>query len=136
MSFEASWCKIDTSSLAQRMVVWFCRPKREKEGRNERDLLERIILVHDKLSLIFCCSNAYLIGVFIMASCFGYSRNLLKKQYENFTDENEDLGENASKHERISDIDVDEGITLVSTHDDAEMFDENVVDKEVDATQV
>nr|GEX03935.1 reverse transcriptase domain-containing protein [Tanacetum cinerariifolium] len=81
-----------------------------------------------------------------------FSRNLLKKQYENFTDDNEDLGENASKQERISNIDVDEGITLVSTHDDAEMFnvdqdlhgkevfvtkqDENVVGKEVDATQV
>nr|GEV29883.1 hypothetical protein [Tanacetum cinerariifolium] len=54
--------------------------------------------------------------------------------------------------ERISDIDIDEGITLVSTHDDAEIFDvdqdlsgeevfvakqdENVVEKEVDAAQV
>nr|GEX65973.1 putative mitochondrial protein [Tanacetum cinerariifolium] len=33
------------------------------------------------------------------------------------------LGEDASKQERIIDIDADEGITLVSTHDDAEMFD-------------
>nr|GEU80374.1 hypothetical protein [Tanacetum cinerariifolium] len=31
----------------------------------------------------------------------------------------------ASKHGRISDIDVNEDITLVSTHDDAEMFDAN-----------
>nr|GEY11333.1 hypothetical protein [Tanacetum cinerariifolium] len=38
-------------------------------------------------------------------------------------DDNEDLGEDASKQRRISDIDVDEGITLVSTHDDAKMFD-------------
>nr|GEW04019.1 hypothetical protein [Tanacetum cinerariifolium] len=61
------------------------------------------------------------------------------------------LGEDASKHRRISDIDADEGITLVSTHDYAEMFDadkhlhgeevfvakqdENVVEKEVDAVQ-
>nr|GEV27321.1 hypothetical protein [Tanacetum cinerariifolium] len=53
---------------------------------------------------------------------------------------------------RISDIDADEDITLVSTHNDAEMFDtdkdlhgeevfvvkqdENVVEKEVDAAQV
>nr|GFA61335.1 hypothetical protein [Tanacetum cinerariifolium] len=53
---------------------------------------------------------------------------------------------------RISDIDADEGITLVSTHNDAEMFDadkdlhgeevfvakqdENVVKKEVDDAQV
>nr|GFB41862.1 hypothetical protein [Tanacetum cinerariifolium] len=34
-----------------------------------------------------------------------------------------DLGEDASKQGRISDIDADGGITLVSTHDDAEMFD-------------
>nr|GEY38260.1 putative ribonuclease H-like domain-containing protein [Tanacetum cinerariifolium] len=62
------------------------------------------------------------------------------------------LGEDASKQGRISDIDADEGITLVSTHDDAEMFDvdqdlhgeevfvakedENVVEKEVDSAQV
>nr|GFA62714.1 ribonuclease H-like domain-containing protein [Tanacetum cinerariifolium] len=45
---------------------------------------------------------------------------------------NEDLGEDASKQGRISDIDADEGITLVSTHNDAE----NVVEKEVDVTQV
>nr|GEV03322.1 uncharacterized mitochondrial protein AtMg00810-like [Tanacetum cinerariifolium] len=37
-------------------------------------------------------------------------------------DNNEDLGEDASKHGRISDIDANEGITLVSTHDGAEMF--------------
>nr|GEV59115.1 hypothetical protein [Tanacetum cinerariifolium] len=65
----------------------------------------------------------------------------------------EDLGEeDASKHGRISDIDADEDISLVSTHDDAQMFDvdkdlhgeevfvaqqdENVVEKEVDAAQV
>nr|GEU47616.1 hypothetical protein [Tanacetum cinerariifolium] len=64
----------------------------------------------------------------------------------------EDLGEDASKQGRISDIDADEGITLFSTHDDAKMFDadkdlhgeevffakqdENVVEKEVDAAQV
>nr|GEU80873.1 hypothetical protein [Tanacetum cinerariifolium] len=68
------------------------------------------------------------------------------------SDDDEDLGKNASKQGRISDIDVDEGITLVNTHDDAEMFDvdqdlsgeevfvakqdENVVEKEVDAAQV
>nr|GFA97600.1 hypothetical protein [Tanacetum cinerariifolium] len=68
------------------------------------------------------------------------------------SDDNEDLGEDASKHGRISDIDADECNTLVSTHDDAEMFhedkdlhgedvfvaqqDENVVEKEVDAAQV
>nr|GEY18938.1 hypothetical protein [Tanacetum cinerariifolium] len=33
------------------------------------------------------------------------------------------LGEDASKHRRTSAIDADEGITLVSTYDDAEMFD-------------
>nr|GEW58077.1 ribonuclease H-like domain-containing protein [Tanacetum cinerariifolium] len=75
----------------------------------------------------------------------------LSARIESFND-NEDLGENASKQEMISDIDVDEGITVVSTHDDAEMFDadkdlhdeevfvakqdENVVEKEVDAAQV
>nr|GEW21907.1 ribonuclease H-like domain-containing protein [Tanacetum cinerariifolium] len=32
------------------------------------------------------------------------------------------LGEDASKQERIIDIDADEGITLVSTHDDAEIY--------------
>nr|GEX55530.1 hypothetical protein [Tanacetum cinerariifolium] len=58
----------------------------------------------------------------------------------------------ASKQGRIRDIDADEDITLVSTHDEAEMFDadqdlggqevfvakqdENVVEKEVDAAQV
>nr|GEZ06097.1 retrovirus-related Pol polyprotein from transposon TNT 1-94 [Tanacetum cinerariifolium] len=66
--------------------------------------------------------------------------------------DNEDLGKDASKHRRISDINADEGITLVSTHDDAKMFDvdqdlhgkevfvakqdENVVEKEVDHAQV
>nr|GEX39086.1 putative ribonuclease H-like domain-containing protein [Tanacetum cinerariifolium] len=66
---------------------------------------------------------------------------------------NKDLGEDASKQGRISDIYADEGITLVSTHDDAEMFDadkdlhgeevfvakqdeNNVVEKEVDVAQV
>nr|GEU95801.1 hypothetical protein [Tanacetum cinerariifolium] len=39
------------------------------------------------------------------------------------SDVNEDLGKDASKQGRISAIDADEGITLVSTHDDAEMFD-------------
>nr|GEY17524.1 copia protein [Tanacetum cinerariifolium] len=68
------------------------------------------------------------------------------------SDDDEDLGEDASKHERISDIDADEGITLVSIHDNAEMFDadkdvhgeevfvaqqdENVVEKEVNVAQV
>nr|GEV66969.1 hypothetical protein [Tanacetum cinerariifolium] len=68
------------------------------------------------------------------------------------SDDDEDLGEDASKHGRISDIDADEGINLVSTHNDAEMFDadqdlgyeevfvaqqdENVVEKEVDAAQI
>nr|GEW45933.1 hypothetical protein [Tanacetum cinerariifolium] len=69
------------------------------------------------------------------------------------SDEDEGLGEeDASKHRRISDIDADEGITLVSTHDDTKMFDadqdlhgeevfvtkqnENVVEKEVDVAQV
>nr|GFA49078.1 hypothetical protein [Tanacetum cinerariifolium] len=68
------------------------------------------------------------------------------------SDDEQSLGEDASKQGRISDIDADEGITLVSTHDDAEMFDadqdlhgekvfvakqdENVVEKEVDVVQV
>nr|GEU36199.1 hypothetical protein [Tanacetum cinerariifolium] len=68
------------------------------------------------------------------------------------SDDNEDLGEDASKQGRISDIDADESIALVSTHDDAKMFDvdkdlhgeeefvakqdENVVEKEVDAAQI
>nr|GEX53923.1 hypothetical protein [Tanacetum cinerariifolium] len=68
------------------------------------------------------------------------------------SDDEQSLGEDASKRERISDIDADEGITLVSTHDDVEMFDanqnlhgeevfvrkqgENVVKKEVDVAQV
>nr|GEZ53305.1 retrovirus-related Pol polyprotein from transposon TNT 1-94 [Tanacetum cinerariifolium] len=67
------------------------------------------------------------------------------------SDDEQSLGEDASKQGRISDIDSDEGITLVSTHDDVEMFDadqnlggeevfvakqdENVVE-EVDAAQV
>nr|GEW28946.1 uncharacterized mitochondrial protein AtMg00810-like [Tanacetum cinerariifolium] len=38
-------------------------------------------------------------------------------------DDDKDLGKDASKQGRISDNDADEGITLVSTHDDAEMFD-------------
>nr|GFA43146.1 hypothetical protein [Tanacetum cinerariifolium] len=49
------------------------------------------------------------------------------------SDNNKDLGEDASKQERISDIDADEGITLVSTHDDAEMFD---VDKDLNGEDV
>nr|GEV24475.1 retrovirus-related Pol polyprotein from transposon TNT 1-94 [Tanacetum cinerariifolium] len=68
------------------------------------------------------------------------------------SDDEQSLGEDASKHERISDIDADEGINLVGTHDDAKMFDadkdlhgeevfvakqdENVVKKEVDDAQV
>nr|GEZ90167.1 hypothetical protein [Tanacetum cinerariifolium] len=64
----------------------------------------------------------------------------------------QDSGEDASKRQRISDIDADEDITLVSTHDDVEMFDadkdlhgeevfvakqdENIVEKEVDVAQV
>nr|GEY94290.1 zinc finger, CCHC-type, retrotransposon Gag domain protein [Tanacetum cinerariifolium] len=68
------------------------------------------------------------------------------------SNDNEDLGEDASKRQRISDIDADEDITLVSTHDDVEMFDadkdlhgeevfvakqdENIVEKEVDVAQV
>nr|GFA22371.1 hypothetical protein [Tanacetum cinerariifolium] len=68
------------------------------------------------------------------------------------SDDNEDLGEDASKQGRISDINADEDITLVSTHDDEQMFDaaqdlggeevfvakqdENVVEKEVGAAQV
>nr|GEV05212.1 hypothetical protein [Tanacetum cinerariifolium] len=43
------------------------------------------------------------------------------------------LSEDASKQERISDIDADEGITLVSTHDDAEMFD---ADKDLHGEEV
>nr|GEX19080.1 hypothetical protein [Tanacetum cinerariifolium] len=46
----------------------------------------------------------------------------LKRRVES-SDDNEDLGEDTSKLGRISDIDADEGITLVSTHDDAKMFD-------------
>nr|GEU67980.1 hypothetical protein [Tanacetum cinerariifolium] len=69
-----------------------------------------------------------------------------------FSDDNQYLGEDTSKQGRISDIDADEGVTLVSTHDDAEMFnvdqdlhgeevfvakqDKNVVEKEVDVVQV
>nr|GEY41125.1 hypothetical protein [Tanacetum cinerariifolium] len=68
------------------------------------------------------------------------------------SDDEHSLGEDVSKHRRISDIDAVEGITLVSTHDDAEMFnvdqdlhgeevfvakqDESVVEKEVDVAQV
>nr|GEX37484.1 putative ribonuclease H-like domain-containing protein [Tanacetum cinerariifolium] len=68
------------------------------------------------------------------------------------SDDNEDLGDDVSKQGRISDIDADKDITLVSTHNDAEMFDtdkdlhgeevfvakqdENIVEKEVDAAQV
>nr|GEU76011.1 hypothetical protein [Tanacetum cinerariifolium] len=37
------------------------------------------------------------------------------------SDDNEDLGEDASKQKRISVIDADEGITLVSTHDDKQI---------------
>nr|GEV05230.1 putative reverse transcriptase domain-containing protein [Tanacetum cinerariifolium] len=39
------------------------------------------------------------------------------------SDDNEDLGEDASKQGRISDIDTDKGITLVSTHDNKQIFD-------------
>nr|GEV44415.1 hypothetical protein [Tanacetum cinerariifolium] len=39
------------------------------------------------------------------------------------SDDDEDLGEDAFKQRRISDTDADEGVTLVSTHNDAEMFD-------------
>nr|GFD02535.1 hypothetical protein [Tanacetum cinerariifolium] len=62
------------------------------------------------------------------------------------------LCEDASKQERISNIDANEDITLVSTRDDAEMFDadqdlsgeevfvakqdKNVAEKEVDVAQV
>nr|GEY07515.1 hypothetical protein [Tanacetum cinerariifolium] len=63
------------------------------------------------------------------------------------SDDEQSLGKDASKQGRINDIHTDEGITLVSTHDDAdkdlhdeEVFvskqDENVVEKEVDAAQV
>nr|GEV59348.1 hypothetical protein [Tanacetum cinerariifolium] len=68
------------------------------------------------------------------------------------SDDEPSSSEDASKQERISAIDADEGTNLVSTHDDVEMFDtdkdlhgkdvfvakqnENVVEKEVDAAQV
>nr|GEX59073.1 putative ribonuclease H-like domain-containing protein [Tanacetum cinerariifolium] len=42
------------------------------------------------------------------------------------------LGDDASKHGMISDIDADEDITLVSTHDDAEMFDAKIFDADQD----
>nr|GEV38457.1 putative ribonuclease H-like domain-containing protein [Tanacetum cinerariifolium] len=67
-------------------------------------------------------------------------------------DDKQSLVEDAHKQGRISNLDANEGISLVSTHDDAEMFDadkylhgeevfvtkqdENVVKKEVDAAQV
>nr|GEV78852.1 hypothetical protein [Tanacetum cinerariifolium] len=67
------------------------------------------------------------------------------------SDDEPSLGKDASKHRRISDIDADEGITQVSTYNDAKIFDadkdlhgeevfvakqdENVVEKEVDAAQ-
>nr|GEW06727.1 hypothetical protein [Tanacetum cinerariifolium] len=41
------------------------------------------------------------------------------------SNDEQSLGEDASKQGRISDIDADEGITLVSTHDDAKMFDDD-----------
>nr|GEV22733.1 ribonuclease H-like domain-containing protein [Tanacetum cinerariifolium] len=47
----------------------------------------------------------------------------LTARVESSDDDDEDLSEDASKQGRISDIDADEGIILVSTHDDAEMFD-------------
>nr|GEW25137.1 hypothetical protein [Tanacetum cinerariifolium] len=47
------------------------------------------------------------------------------------SNDDKDLGEDASKQGRISVIDADEGITLVSTHDDAEMFD---VDQDLSVT--
>nr|GFC32310.1 hypothetical protein [Tanacetum cinerariifolium] len=51
------------------------------------------------------------------------------------SNDNEDLGEDASKLGRISDIDADEGIALVSTHDDAKMFDvDNDLHVEVSTT--
>nr|GEX56987.1 putative ribonuclease H-like domain-containing protein [Tanacetum cinerariifolium] len=68
------------------------------------------------------------------------------------SDDNEDLGEDASKQGRISAINADEDITLVNDQDDEQMFDadqdlhnkevfvanqdENVVEKEIDAAQV
>nr|GEU34926.1 hypothetical protein [Tanacetum cinerariifolium] len=68
------------------------------------------------------------------------------------SDDEQSLSDDASKQRMIKAIDVDEGITLVSTQDDAEMFDankdlggeevfvskqdENVVEKEFGATQV
>nr|GEV30604.1 hypothetical protein [Tanacetum cinerariifolium] len=68
------------------------------------------------------------------------------------SNDNEDFGKDASKQGKISNIDADEGMTLVSTYDDEKMFDadqdlggkemfvakqdENVVEKEVDAAQV
>nr|GFB61314.1 hypothetical protein [Tanacetum cinerariifolium] len=75
----------------------------------------------------------------------------LSARVKSFKDEG--LGEeDASKQGRISDIDADEDITLVSTHDDAQMFDvdkdlhgkevfvaqqdENAVKKDVDVAQV
>nr|GEV76777.1 hypothetical protein [Tanacetum cinerariifolium] len=65
----------------------------------------------------------------------------LTARVESF-DDDEDLGKDASKQGRISDINADEGITLVSSHDDAdqdlsgeEVFvakqDENVVEKKL-----
>ncbi|GKE56025.1 hypothetical protein Tco_1495210, partial [Tanacetum coccineum] len=47
------------------------------------------------------------------------------------SDNEESLGEDASKHGRINDIDADEEITLVSVQNvDEEMFDVNVLDGE------
>nr|GEV94793.1 hypothetical protein [Tanacetum cinerariifolium] len=44
------------------------------------------------------------------------------------SDDEQSLGDDASEQGRISDIDAYKGITIVSTHDDAEMFD---VDKDL-----
>nr|GEV51873.1 hypothetical protein [Tanacetum cinerariifolium] len=64
----------------------------------------------------------------------------LKRQYKvgltarvESLDNVQSFGENASKQGRISDINADGGITLVSTHDDAEMF---VADKDLHGEEV
>nr|GEY65791.1 hypothetical protein [Tanacetum cinerariifolium] len=86
----------------------------------------------------------------LMVLCITLQSRVLALEQTKATQANEI--DSLKRKGRISDIDVDEGITLVNTHDDAEMFDvdqdlhgeevfvvkqdENVVEKEVDVAQV
>nr|GEY48933.1 ribonuclease H-like domain-containing protein [Tanacetum cinerariifolium] len=117
-------------------------------------IFKQLTLMSTTMASAFIClatNQKFNFSKYIFESMVRNLDNVNKILRVESSDYNEDLGKDASKQGRISNINADEGITLVSTHDDVEMFnadidlhskevfvakqDENVVVKEVDAAQ-